>query len=68
MTPSQEMELGGQLRGLPRFAEWLAEWEAREVVILKCSQDMAAIHQSQGRAQFIDRIKNMLASSNKYPR
>lgn len=68
MTPSQEMELGAQLRGLPRFAEWLAAWEAKEVEVLKRSLDMAAVHQAQGRAQFIDRIKNILVSAHKHQR
>ena len=65
MTPAHELELFAQLRGLPRFAEWLGAQEAQAVTVLKSNLDLAAIHQAQGKAQLIDRMKNMLAGANK---
>lgn len=68
MTSAQELELAAQLRNLPRFVDWLSDQETATMAVLKVNLDPVVLHQAQGKAQFIDRMKNMLVSAHKHQR
>lgn len=64
MTPAQEQELFAQLRGLPRFADWLDAVEAEAVAVLKVNHELVVLNQAQGKAQLVDRMRKMLVSAH----
>lgn len=61
---TQELELFAQLRGLPRFKEWLDQEEAAAFAILRVNPNPQHLHQAQGVAQMVDRMKKMLVGAH----
>lgn len=65
MTPAQEIELFAQLRGLPRFVQWLDDEESKVVRLLKLNHEPARLCQAQGQAHLLDRMRDLLTAASK---
>lgn len=68
MTADQEVALFAQINANnPRFMDWLDVEMASVVKYLTKARDPVTVHQAQGAAQFIEKLKDLLVAAQKQP-